>query len=134
MDTTSLFLIFVATSNTFNLPPGLLKSVCYVESTHNVKALHHNDGGATSLGICQIKLSTAKLLKFKGTEEELMKPQNNIHYAGKYLAHQLKRYDKDIVMAVSAYNAGSYRRNALGKAKNQKYVDKVFNVWAQRYQ
>lgn len=107
----------------FSLPEGLLASLCYVESTHKVTAIHHDDGGEDSLGICQVKLNTARYLGFKGTREQLMQPKNNIYYSAKYLAKQIKRYNSTS-KGIIAYNRGN--------AKNlttTKYLAKVTKTW-----
>lgn len=122
-------LIFATVTQTFNTPPGLLSAVCYVESNHRPHAFNENDGGSSSIGICQIKLTTAQGLGFRGTAEELAKPKTNIYYAGKYLKAQLTRYSGDIKKAISAYNAGTHREDALGITKNRRYVAKVFKAW-----
>lgn len=108
----------------FNLPPGLLSSLCYIESTHNITAVHHDDGRGDSLGICQIKLETAKGLGFKGSQKELMQIENNIYYAGAYLQHQKNRYNGDITKAVIAYNIGSAKHLTTSR-----YQTKVFKQW-----
>src|SRR5262245_7401584 len=102
---TSLAALFLTVSATFHLPPVLLSAVCFVESSHNTKAINKNDGIGHSMGVCQIKHSSAVLLGFTGTEEQLLTPEINVHYAGFYLRHQLSRYDNDYVLAISAYNA-----------------------------
>lgn len=124
MTNTILSLLFTAATNTFNLPPGLINSVCYVETTHNVHAINENDGGSPSIGICQVKLKTAKWLGFDGTEKELMRPSVNIFYAAKYLAKQHKRYGGDSAKAVIAYNMGSAKM-----LTSTSYSDKVFKHW-----
>lgn len=120
----TLTAIFISISAYYNLPPNLLSSICYIESTHNVSAVHHDDGGGDSLGICQIKLSTAKDLGFKGTAEQLMAPSVNIKYAGKYLKYQIKRYNGSVKKAVIAYNLGH-----AGSLTYTKYQDKVYKQW-----
>lgn len=75
------------------------------------------------MGVCQIKLQTARLVGYTGKEKDLLDPGLNIYYAGKYLKKQLDRYKGDIPKAVSAYNAGTYRTS------NEAYVDKVFTAW-----
>lgn len=70
-------------------------------------AIHHDDGNSDSIGVCQIKLQTAKMLGFKGTEKQLLNPHVNIKYAAKYLSHQLYRYDGDVTKSIISYNIGS---------------------------
>lgn len=124
-------LIFATVTQTFGTPPGLLSALCYVESKHRPYAFNENDGGSSSIGICQIKLGTARGLGFKGTAEELSRPKTNIYYAGKYLKTQIKRYGGDIKKAISAYNAGTHRENDLGLTLNRLYVAKVFKAWSE---
>lgn len=121
---TTLTALFLSTSLQFNLPTELLSSLCYVESHHKVDAIHHDDGHSDSLGVCQIKHKTAQWLGFKGTIKDLMDPKTNVHYAGKYLSYQIKRYKGDIIKAVIAYN--------MGNAKNltsTTYSTKVIKEW-----
>ncbi len=132
MVTQSLLLLFAAASQTYHLPVGYQSALCFVESSHNPSAVHKDDGHGNSVGECQIKLSTARELGFKGTENELKVPKTNIHYAARYLSRQLIRYHNDIRKATAAYNAGSFRLNKQGKVMNQHYVDKVFKAWAER--
>lgn len=128
-----LLLIFATVTQTFNLSPGLLSSICYVESTHKVRAIHVNDGGSDSLGLCQIKLTTAKSFGYKGTAKELHNsPFINAYYAGKYIRHQLNRYNGDVIKAIAAYNAGIYRISNDGRSpKNKLYVAKVLKAWSE---
>jgi len=123
-------MLFISVTQANSLPPGLLSSLCYVESKHDIHAIHHDDGNSDSLGICQIKLQTAKELGFKGSKADLMKPENNIKYAGKYLRKQLARYKNNSPMAVSAYNMGTFKPGKVFAA-NQTYVDRVFKAWAE---
>ena len=127
----NLALLFIAATHTFVLPPGLLSALCYVESNHQIHVLHKDDGNSNSLGVCQIKLPTAQMLGFKGSEADLMKPQVNIRYAAKYLARQLDRYDSDPRKAVAAYNTGTYKE-VNGSPINQVYVGKVFTAWLKK--
>lgn len=117
----SLGLIFAAVTSTFNLPQGLLSSICYVESGHRPEAVHENDGGTRSHGLCQIKLGTAKSLGFVGTGTELRKPENNIYYAGKLLAYHINRC-KSIDKAVLAYNSGKCTKGNFSYVKKVKYA------------
>lgn len=121
---TSIASLFLSTTLTFHLPSNLLSSLCFVESAHKPNAIHKDDGNSNSLGICQIKLATAKDLGFKGTEQELMNPKTNIHYAGKYLKHQIIRYKGSTIKAIIAYNRGN-----AGTLIKTKYSSKVINTW-----
>ena len=127
---TSIFMALALATQAFSLPPGLLGSICFTESRHNPRAFHKDDGIENSVGLCQLHVSTAKMMGFKGKETGLYDPKVNAHYAGKYLAHQLKRYGGDTRKAVAAYNAGTYRTNPKGEIMNRKYVSKVFAQWA----
>lgn len=114
------------TSAQFNLPINLLSSLCYVESKHDITAVHHDDGGSNSLGVCQIKLTSAKDMGFKGNEQQLMQPQINIFYAGKFLANNIKRYHGNLPRAITSYNKG--RSTGTGYSL---YYKKVFMKWSQ---
>lgn len=111
-------------NSSFELPPGLLESVCYVESGHDVGAVHLDDGNGNSVGICQIKLSTAQWMGFRGTEQQLMIPRVNIYYAAKYLKRNLVRYNGNIPKALTAYNRGS-----AGNLTLTNYSIKVLKQW-----
>lgn len=131
METTTLLMAFAAATQSYHLPKGLLSALCYVESNHSIQAVNYNDGGADSLGICQLKYNTARLIGYKGTAKELLIPSTNIHWAGKYLFKQMNRYNGDINKAVAAYNAGTHLVNDKGLTKNRKYVAKVFRAWGE---
>lgn len=119
----TLAALFMTMSVHYHLPPGLLSTICFVESKYDVNAVHYNDGVGNSVGVCQIKLSTARHMGFRGTEQQLMSPRNNIKYAAKYLRYQLNRY-KSIERAVIAYNVG----NARGLTTS-KYQRTIFKKW-----
>lgn len=122
----TLTAIFIAASAHFNLPPGLLASVCFVETRHIASVVHYDDGGSNSIGICQIKYKTARWLGFKGTEEDLLDPATNIYYAAAYLHYQQNKYGNS-VQAVIAYNYG-HAKNLTTTA----YQRKVFEVWERK--
>lgn len=125
MSATILTILFTSASMQYGLQPKLLSSLCWVESKHVITAVHKDDGTSNSVGVCQIKLKTAKWLGFTGTEKQLMDPETNIKYAAKYLAYQQHRYHS-ITKAVIAYNIG----NAKGLTSTN-YSRKVFKVWRQ---
>lgn len=119
--------LFILASTSFNLPPGLLDSLCYVESKYNVNAVHLDDGGdRDSLGICQVQLRSAYDVGFRGTAEELMEPKTNIIVAAAILKTQIKRYNS-VRRGVIAYN--------IGNAKNlqsSEYQVRVYKRWGHK--
>lgn len=132
MTQTMLAFIFVNMTMSFHLPSGMLSAVCYVESHHVVHALHVDDGSGPSLGVCQVKLATARMLGFRGSEADLMRPKINAFYAALYLNRQLERYNDDTAKAIAAYNSGTYRERAPGYPVNIDYVNKVYKAWLQK--
>ncbi len=128
---TSIPLLFIAASVTFNLPVGLQSAVCYVESNHNAAVINPNDGGSPSHGICQIKLNTARQMGYTGSSEALRLPNVNIYWSASYLSHCLVRYDGDVLRGISAYNSGTYRINSTGRPINLNYIRKVLKAWGE---
>lgn len=120
--------LFLTISLQYGLPLGLLDSLCYVESKHKINAIHHDDGGSDSIGICQIKYSTAKSLGFKGSVKDLYKPQNNIKFAALYLRKQINRYN-NVKRGVIAYNRGNAKL-----LTSSKYQVKVYTRWSKDVQ
>ena len=119
--------IILAAAKSMNISGSLLLAICTHE-TGLTNIVHHNDGGSPSIGICQVKYSTAKMLGFKGKENDLMNPVTNAKWAAKYLAYQIDRYgEEDWCKLTSAYNAGSYTESKIspGMPRNLKYVRKV---------
>lgn len=130
MSSVPIVLAFALASQTFNLPPGLLSAVCWVESNHR-SLIHKNDGSEDSIGMCQIHMSTARDMGYEGSKRHLLRPDINAYYAAKYLRLKLDHYLGDPRKAVAAYNAGKHRENKRGLTKNRKYVSKVFKAWSE---
>src|SRR6516164_8570564 len=81
----------------------ILLAICSHET--NLKNIYiKDDGGTPTIGVCGVKYETAKFLKFKGTEKDLMKPEINIKYAAKYLKWQKERYNGNLCQTIAAYN------------------------------
>lgn len=126
----ALTLVFLSVTATFNLPAGLLSALCFVESGHHVQAINLSDHGSPSLGLCQVKLATARGLGFRGPEKELTtNARINAHYAGAYMRYQLNRYHGNTTMAIGAYNSGTFRVNNKGTAVNSRYIVRVYEAW-----
>ncbi len=98
--------LLTAAAKAAAVPPALLLSICYTESTFKNVATPH-DGGSASLGICQVKVATAAMFEKGVTDDDLMVPAKNAKFAALYLARQLKRYSGVWVCAATAYNRGS---------------------------
>lgn len=118
-------ILFFLTSIQLSIPNNLLESICYVESNHrNVITVEKNN--EKSIGLCQIKLSTAKQFNKFLTEKDLLEPRNNIFYAGMYLKSHYNKY-KNWPRAINAYNRGFSESN-----DGSKYINKVFEDFIKR--
>lgn len=84
-----------------------------------------------SMGYMQVLYGIARDYGFKGTPQDLMSPDNSVHYGTKHLANFLKRWKK-VEDAISAYNQGRPRKDKdTGEYKNQRYVDDVMRFYRQ---
>jgi len=135
------------------LDPKLIAAICYKESSGKqfacryepnfkwlykvedvAKALHTSVSSVeglqkTSWGLMQVMGANAYELGFSFDRfpSELCMAQVGIEYGCRYLARLWKKYGV-LEEVISAYNAGSARRDDEGKFLNQKYVDDVLNL------
>lgn len=99
-----------------DLDESLLHSICLVESRRDASAV--GDGGE-SIGLCQVKISTALDLVYgtrkarlagmrerEALREALRDPHVNAQLAARYLRELLERFDGNETAAVIAYNIG----------------------------
>ena len=107
------------------LPASLLIAVCDVESSLNPKAINKDDGIGDSIGLCQVKLATARWIGCANKVSELFVAKWNARCAATYLKFQLLRYKGNVRLAVSAYNMGTAKVNRKGDLLNRRYVNKV---------
>ena len=89
-----------------HLDPALIAAVIYQESKFRDRTSH-----AGAKGLMQILPSTAKFIARKSGGltfelDDLANPQVNISYGAWYLRYLMRRYDRNEVLAVAAYNAG----------------------------
>lgn len=118
--------IILAAAKAVGVSPSLLLAICTHES--GLKNTYvHNDGGSPSIGICQIKYNTARLMGYNGQEKDLLDPKINALYAAKYLKWQKQRYGGNYMKATAAYNAGTFNKSnkTKGCPRNLKYLKKV---------
>ena len=93
------------------VPEALVHRVIVRESRYQPDLV----GRGGTIGLMQIKLSTARGLGYTGTAEGLRDPETNLTYAVKYLAGAFHAANGDHNRAVSYYASGYY-----GVAKRQR--------------
>ena len=135
-------------ASAFSIDPYIVASIIMVESAGNACAIRYEEhwryiidvaqyakiskstektelfGQKTSWGYMQIMGSVAREHRFLGYFPELCLPNTGIEYGIRHFYKFFQKYG-DISDAVSAYNAGSPRKNSDGKYLNQSYVNKV---------
>lgn len=84
------------------LPADIADAVVYVESNYNPPTI----GGVGEIGLMQIRPGTAAMLGFKGSTEELAKPEINIHYGVAYLSKAWRLANGDLCRTLMKYRAG----------------------------
>ena len=90
-------LIHIA-SREHNIDPKLVRAVIEQESGFNPNAVSKKG----ALGLMQLMPETARMMGAK----DPLNPLENIRAGTKYLSSLLNRYRGDVVLALSAYNAG----------------------------
>jgi soluble lytic murein transglycosylase-like protein len=85
-----------------DLPPEIAEAVMAVESGYNPAVV----GSSGEIGLMQVLPSTARMMGFSGTFEELAVPAVNIHYGVSYLGQAWHLAGRDICTAVMKYRAG----------------------------
>jgi soluble lytic murein transglycosylase-like protein len=125
--------LLTAAAKAAAVPPALLLSICYTESTFR-NVVHPDDGVTASYGVCQVKLETARMFKHDVTEQDLMVPKKNARFAALYLARQLSRYHRVWSCAATAYNRGSVLEPLDINNTNcdTKYSRKVLKIWREQ--
>lgn len=84
------------------LPADIADAVVYVESNYDPSTI----GGVGEIGLMQIRPQTAAMLGFRGSDEELAKPEINVHYGVIYLSKAWRLADGDLCRALMKYRAG----------------------------
>ncbi len=84
------------------LPPEIADAVVRTESRYDPNVT----GAVGEIGLMQVRPSTARLLGFTGSLEELREPHTNIALGVAYLAGAWRLANGDICTAVMKYRAG----------------------------
>lgn len=104
----------------------LLRAVIVVESGFNARAV----SSAGAVGLMQLMPATAR--RFGAADR--YDPKQNIHAGARYLGSLIERYDRDLRLALAAYNAGEAAVDRCGRCippyrETQAYVPKVLRVY-----
>jgi len=84
------------------LPADVADAVVQVESNYDPSVI----GGVGEIGLMQIRPGTAAMLGFRGSAEELAKPEINIHYGVAYLSKAWRLANGDLCRPLMKYRAG----------------------------
>ena len=84
------------------LPADIADAVVYIESNYDPSTV----GDVGEIGLMQIRAGTAAILGFRGSAEELAKPEINIHYGVAYLSEAWRLADGDLCRTLMKYRAG----------------------------
>jgi hypothetical protein len=84
------------------LPADIADAVVHVESNYDPSTI----GGVGEIGLMQIRPETAAMLGFRGSNDELARPEINIHYGVMYLSKAWRLADGDLCRALMKYRAG----------------------------
>lgn len=94
--------LVTAEAKRLGVPPDLADAVATIETGYTETA----QGSSGEIGLMQVMPSTAWMLGFRGTSNELFAPATNIHYGVTYLAHALAASGGNLCRALMKYRAG----------------------------
>jgi len=150
--------VFCINAKKYRIEKLLLKAIGKVESNLDPRAFRHEPAFWTryladnpdwkdrdkqevssSYGIMQLMYTTAHMLGFRGTGEELYEPTINIALGAKLLRRQLDKIRRESIklpwytpeqIALARYNGG-YRDNPSksGELRNIKYIELVKSAY-----
>ena len=111
-----------------DIPHTLLHAVITAESAYDPDAVSR----AGAVGLMQLMPETAKRYGVKNRTH----PRENMRGGTRYLSHLLELFDRDLRLALAAYNAGEnavlrYGRKIPPYKETQHYVHKVLEYYQQ---
>lgn len=111
-------------SDAYDVPFEFIKAVIRVESAFDPHAVSH----AGAMGLMQLMPSTAESLNCG----DAFDPEQNIMAGTQFLRILSDRYNGDINLVLSAYNAGAgavARYNGIPYEATRRYVERVFQYY-----
>ena len=84
------------------LPADIADAVVHVESDYNPSTI----GRVGEIGLMQVRPETAAMLGFRGSNEDLARPEINVHYGVIYLSKAWRLANGDLCRALMKYRAG----------------------------
>jgi soluble lytic murein transglycosylase-like protein len=99
---TAIRVIIEKETATTGLPADLAEAVLFVESGYDPTVV----GRVGEIGLMQVRPETAAMLGFHGSNDELAKPDVNIHYGVLYLSQAWRLAGGDLCRALMKYRAG----------------------------
>lgn len=114
-------------AKSYGIDPALMLAFAEVESSFNVRAIRYEPKIKTySVGLFQVLYPTAQSMGFKGSLENLMKPEVNIMFAAKYIKKCANRFSS-VPYIACCYNAGSAVKESVCKnnASVKIYMNKI---------
>lgn len=103
------------------LPADIVDAVVYVESNYDPSVI----GGVGEIGLMQVRPETAAMLGFRGSAEELAKPEINIHYGVTYLSKAWRLANGDLCRTLMKYRAG--HGEEVMTPRSQSYCNRARN-------
>lgn len=100
-----MMLIIASAAKAAVVPPALLLAMCFQESSFKNRVLP-NDGGSATMGVCGIKLITAKTVEPNIHPSSLLIPEENARIAAKFIKKLLNRYHNHQECVMDVYNKG----------------------------
>src|SRR5260370_1090494 len=82
-------------------------------------------GGVGEIGLRQIRPETAAMLGFRGSAEDLAKPETNIHYGVTYLSKAWRLANGDLCRTLMKYRAG--HGEEIMTARSVNYCNRALN-------